>query len=239
MFLASGVWSIREQFKSKTDSIWPIFSTYLFNIVYARNTTNSVDLVFTLPANWREGDLAIASGFWDNGSLSSVTMTGWTEIVNNVDGTEYPEGSSFYRILQSGDSSTQTMTCNSTDTSAGVMMVFRLNRSISSISIGNTNYSDGASALNSSISADSPTVVADNTIRLKGYALTGRPLAASIQDSVPSFTQSGWIWTNGDAVDYIDCAYKILNIGTTDVSEQVTTTDAGRQAHHLFSLTIS
>jgi hypothetical protein len=210
---------------------------------YSRSTSNTTDAAFTLPSGWQEGDLAVVSAFWD-GEVTQDEITapaGWTEIVNNTDGTEYPEGASFYKVLESGDTGV-TLTSTRSDTYAGAMMVFNPTGSITTVTVGNTDYADGPSALSSSIAADSPTTVATGTIRLKGYFLTGRPLGSSIQNPVPTFTQSGWTWVDGEgipnATDSMDYAYKILSAGTTDVTEAVSTTDAGRQAHHIFSLTL-
>jgi len=208
---------------------------------YSRLTANGTDFDFTIPASAQVGDIAFVAAFTD-GDASSATLTGWNAIVDNLGGSEYPEGASFYKILESGDpGSTITIVIDRSDQGAGAMMVFRPDATISSVTIGNTASSDGPSSLNDTISADSPTIVASNSVRFKGYFLTGRP-RATIQNPTPSFTAGGWTHVDGDnliAEDHMDYAYKILTPGTTDVSEQVTTDDTGRQAQHLFSVTLN
>ncbi len=209
--------------------------TYV-NSTKVSNFTNSSSIDFTLPTGWQTGDLAIAVGFWDSDN-GPFAMSGWTEIVNNEDGTEYPEGKSFYRILQSGDG-TQTITTSGTaDTCAGALVVFRPDAPISSVSVGNTAYEDGLYALDQSIAAESPTTVPSGEVRLKGMFLTGR-ITTVIQNPVPTFVAGGWTWSDGGTTE-IDYAYKILEAADTDASEQITVTDTGRQALHLFNLTVT
>jgi len=214
--------------------------------VYSRNTVNSTSLDFTLP-DFKPGTLAIVTGFWDRDNTIN-TPSGWTSIVSNEDGTEYPEGETFYRILQSSDSSV-SITSTIADASTGVLTLWRTNDTISNVAIGNTAWADGPSSLNDTIAADSPATVASGTVRLKYYVLTGRILDTYIQNPAPNFVAGGWTKIEGDSIlgtindttgpDNMDFAYKILRAGDTDVSEQITTTDTGRQAHHLMSLTIS
>lgn len=213
---------------------------------YARNTAASTSMTFTLPP-WKPGMLAVVSAFWDTETVVT-TPTGWTNIVNNEDGTEYPEGRTMYRILQSGDSDTLVVSGSTSTYNAGVLVLYSTNSPITTVTIGNTAWSDGPSALNSTRTADTPTTVASGTVRLLHYALTGRIQPTYIQNPTPTFAQSGWTRIEGDTQgslnstdgpDNMDFAYKILRAGVTDVSEQITTNDTGRQAHHIMGLTLS
>lgn len=187
--------------------------------------------------SWQPGDLCLASGFWDNGSVSTVSSSGFTAIVDNVGGTEYPEGGSFYRILQSGDSNTVRISNNTSDNAGGAVQIFRPDVPITTVTVGNTAVDDGPSALSSTIAAESPTTVPTGEIRLKGYFLCGRITGSSYQNPTPTFP-SGWTWSNG-GTSGMDMGYKILSPGDTDASNTVTTDDTGRQGHHLFNLTLT
>jgi len=193
------------------------------------------------------GELIILSSWWDR-SLTVNTPTGFTSIVSNEGGSEYPEGETFYKIAGGSESTSFSVTSSAADDCAGVALLFKSNVSISSVSIGNTAFLDGPSALNSTIAADSPAVVAYGSTRLKLYFLTGRQQPAYIQDPTPNFVNAtGWIYEDGNVGstndtsggDNMDWAYKILEQSVTDVSEQVTTNDTGRQGHHLLSITLS
>lgn len=207
-----------------------------------REGTAQTTMTFTFPTGWQAGDLAIISAWWDS-SITISTPTGWTSIVTNEDGSEYPEGETFYRILQSGDSGSVSVVSSLADYYSGVIHIFRGNVPISSVTIGNTAFADGPSALNSTIAADSPATVAANTVRLKLYFLTGRQQTTYIQNPIPTFTPNNWTeYFDGEAkntLDHMDWSYKILLPGTVDASNQVTTNDTGRQGHHLASLTLS
>jgi len=201
------------------------------------NTTTITGIPVTLD------ELCVFAVMWDNDGYSengtSINGTSGTLIVDNFDGTEYPEGSSYYYVSTGSFSSDVTVSISGgIETSNGAMMVFTPNTPIQSIVVGNTATADGSAALNSTLSAETPATVPEGVIRLKGYFLTGRPQASATQDPTPTFVEGGWTHVNplNTGTQY---AYKILNPGDVDVDEQITTTDAGRQGHHLFSLEIS
>ena len=220
-------------------------ATSLQNYVYDRSTTNTTTISFTLPPFVPGKTLAIATGFWDS-SRTITTPSGWTLAVTNEDASEYPEGETVFRILQSGDTSV-SLVADTADQTAGVLTLWSFNDTISSVSVGNTAWSDGPSSLNSTMAADSPATVASGTVRLCYYVLTGRIQTTYIQNPTPTFVAGGWTHIDGDPlgvndtinIDNMDFAYKILNAGDTDVSEQITTNDTGRQAHHLMRFTVS
>lgn len=220
-------------------------ATSLQHYVYDRSTTDTTTISFTLPPFAPGRTLAIASGFWDS-SRTITTPSGWTLAVSNEDATEYPEGQTVYRILQSGDTSV-SLVADVVDQTAGVLTLWSFNDTISSVSVGNTAWSDGPSALDSTMAADSPTTVASGSVRLCYYVLTGRILTTYIQNPTPTFVAGGWTHIDGDPlgvndtinIDNMDFAYKILKAGDTDVSERITTNDTGRQAHHLMRFTVS
>ena len=214
--------------------------------VYSRLTTNNTTHSFTLPPFVAGRTLAILSAFWDS-SRTITTPTGWTLAVTNEDGSEYPEGETCYRILQAGDTSV-SIVADTADQGAGVLTLWSCNDTISTVTLGNTAFGDGPNALDNTIAADSPATVASGSVRLKYYALTGRQQTDYIQNPAPTFVAGGWTRVEGDdqgsvnsteGPDNMDFAYKFLQPGATDVSEQITTNDTGRQAHHLMSLTIS
>jgi len=218
----------------------------LIERVYFRGYNTSTQ-TFNFTRAPAPGELIILSSWWDR-SLTVNTPAGFTSIVSNEGGSEYPEGETFYRIADGSESTSFSVTSSSADDCAGVALLFKSNVSISSVSIGNTVYLDGPSSLNSTIAADSPAAVAYGSTRLKLYFLTGRQQAAYIQDPTPNFVNAtGWIYEDGNVGstndtsggDNMDWAYKILKQSVTDVSEQVTTNDTGRQGHHLLSITLS
>jgi hypothetical protein len=220
---------------------------------YARGTTNVANVTFDSYSNTiLSGDLIVFCGFWDGSSYTSGDCTGTvggssaTKIVDNEDGAEYPEGASFYHVATSDSPTIYISTDGAADTMAGALMHFRPNAggSITTVTVANTHVEDGLNALTANVAASSPTTVPSNEIRIKGYFLTGRPQTILIQNPVPTFTQGGWVHVDGDGnrggtIDDMDYAYKILLSSNTDVLEDVSTTDTGRQAHHLFSLTIT
>ena len=150
-------------------------------------------------------------------------------------GTEYPEGVTWYRVWD-GVTSSWTVTWNSGDTSAGVMVAFRPDNPITSLTHEKFQESDGPSALSDTIS----TVTDDPAVggRIYMYFLTGRPQGGSIQNPTPTFTPStGWTHVDGEpllAADYMDYAYKLASAGDAFVSTTISTNDTGRQGQHFF-----
>ena len=201
---------------------------------------------FTVPSEAIAGDLLILSTFVDDGNITvsgGGHPAGFVEFVNNTDTTEYPEGYSYYKIHNGTDTSF-TVTWSAADRSAGILSAYRVSQPITDITTLSTTSQDGPSALNSTISSVSPTAVPDSTARLYYYALTGRITATEIQDPVPTFSPStGWTHVDGDAAtstdDNMDYAYKFDLPGKSYVSQNVTTTDAGRQGHQLAVLDIN
>jgi len=217
---------------------------------YERSTSNTTTKTFTVPAGAQAGDLLIATSFMDGDNnipneasqlggaqgeyTSSDPLTGWSFVGANTSGTEYPEGVSWYRVWD-GVTSSWTVTWNTTDTSAGVMVAFRPDNPITSLSSANFQESDGPSSLSDTISTTSPTNAAGGRIYM--YFLTGRP-GGSIQNPTPTFTpNTGWTHVDGEPLateDYMDYAYKLASAGDAFVSTTISTTDAGRQAQHFF-----
>jgi len=214
---------------------------------YSRSTSNVTTMTFDSPsATILAGDLIIFTGMWDvgNGSSGSATVGGVaaTAITNTYGTSEFPEGASYYFIATSTNP-TIIVTTDDNDTCAGAAMVFRPTRDINTVTIGEAQASDGSNALNDTIVAESPALVPTGESYINGYFLTGRPGPGTIQNPTPSFTAGGWTHVDGDGNrsgnDDMDYAYKIIDAGETDVSEQATTTDAGRQCQHLFCLKIT
>ena len=218
---------------------------------YERSTTNTATKTFTVPAGAQSGDLLIATSFIDSNNFipndasqlggaegeynnPADPLTGWSFVGSNTSGTEYPEGVTWFRVWD-GVTSSWTVTWNTADTSAGVMVAFRPDNPITSLSSANFQESDGPSALSDSISTTSPTNAAGG--RIYAYFLTGRP-SSSIQNPTPSFSPStGWTHVDGEPLasqDYMDYAYKLAAAGDAFVSTTISTTDAGRQGQHFF-----
>lgn len=220
---------------------------------YARSTTDSDTITFDSPSvTILSGDLLVFSGFWDDGSTGitgvSATVGGVaaTAIQPMVSGSEYPKGGSFYKV-STGTNPTISITNTDgsspiSDTSAGACMIFRPSQAIASVTVGTKAASNGPSALSDTIGAQTPATVAADTVYLFGYLLCGRPTSTTIQNSVPTFTQSGWTHVDGDGnrsgVDDMDYGYKLLLEGDTSVSEQVDATDVGRQAQIVICLKV-
>ena len=202
---------------------------------YERSTTNTATKTFTPPAGAQAGDLLILTSFVDNGS-STITSppSGWTAIGNNTGATEYPEGYSYYQIYNGTDSS-WTATWSATDTSAGIVVAFRPDNPITTVTTVQFQESDGPSALSDTISSVADTNAPGGRIYM--YFLTGRPIS-TIQNPVPTILPStGWIHVDGEplaAEDYMDYAYKLASAGDAFVSTTISTTDAGRQGQHFF-----
>lgn len=204
-----------------------------------RETTAQTTQTFTLPSGWQPGDIAIISGWWDS-PVTISTPAGWTMIGNNEDGSEYPEGRTCYRILQSGDSSTVSMVCDTADYCSGVLLVFRANTPVTSVTSTGFAYADGPSALNTTLSQSG--TVSSTTTHLNLYFLTGRQQDTYIQNPTPTFVTGGWTYFDGEGVvlpDYMDYAYKVRYSGESLAGEQITTNDTGRQGHHIIYLTLS
>jgi hypothetical protein len=202
---------------------------------YERSTTNTATKTFTPPAGAQAGDLLILTSFVDNGS-STITSppSGWTAIGNNTGATEYPEGYSYYQIYNGTDSS-WTATWSATDTSAGIVVAFRPDNPITTVTTEQFQESDGPSALSDTISSVTDTNAPGGRIYM--YFLTGRPIS-TIQNPTPTFTPStGWTHVDGEplaAEDYMDYAYKLASAGDAFVSTTISTNDTGRQAQHFF-----
>ena len=217
---------------------------------YERSTTNTSTKTFTVPAGAQAGDLLIATSFMDGdrnipndasqlgGAEGEYTisdpLTGWARIDANTSGTEYPEGVSWYRVWD-GVTSSWTVSWNTADTSAGVMVAFRPDNPITSLSHEQFQESDGPSALSDTISSVTDTNAPGGRIYM--YFLTGRPIS-TIQNPTPTFSPStGWTHVDGEPLateDYMDYAYKLASAGDAFVSTTISTTDAGRQGQHFF-----
>lgn len=221
---------------------------------YERSTTSSATKTFTVPSGAQAGDLLIATSFVDHdrhitdasnqlgGAQSEYTndpLTGWAFLGANTSGTEYPEGVSWYRVWD-GTTSTFTVTWSGSDTSAGVMVAFRPNASITSLTVKSFQHSDGPASLSNTISGVTPTAAPG--ARLYGYFLTGRPMGSSIQDPTPTFSPStGWTHVDGEPLstnDHMDYAYKLDEAGDSFVNTTVSTNDTGRQGQHFFVIDV-
>ena len=203
---------------------------------YERSTSNSTTKTFTVPAGAQSGDLLILASFVDIGSATITTPpSGWTEIGNNTSGSEYPEGYSYYQIYNGTDSS-WTATWSAADTSAGVVVAFRPDNPITTVTTEQFKESDGPSTLSDTISSVSSTNAPGGRIYM--YFLTGRMLTSYIQNPTPSFSpSSGWTHVNGDhlfAQDYMEYAYNLASAGDAFVSTTISTDDQGRQGQHFF-----
>lgn len=203
---------------------------------YERSTNNTATKSFTPPAGAQSGDLLILASFVDRGSATITTPpSGWTEIGNNASGSEYPEGYSYFQIYNGTDSS-WTATWDHADTSAGVVVAFRPDNPITTVTTEQFQESDGPSSLSDTISSVASTNAPGGRIYM--YFLLGRPMTTVIQNPTPSFSpSSGWTHVDGDplfAQDYMDYAYKLDAAGDAFVSTTISTNDAGRQGQHFF-----
>ena len=202
---------------------------------YQRSTTNTTVKTFTPPAGAQAGDLLFLTTWIDQGSRVVTTPpSGWTEIGNNTSGTEYPEGYSYYQIYD-GSTSSWTLQWDANDTSAGIVVAFRPDNPITTVTTEQFQESDGASSLSDTIS----TVTDDPAVggRIYMYFLTGR-MTATIQNPTPTFSPStGWTHVDGEPLateDQMDYAYKLASAGDAFVSTTITASDAGRQGQHFF-----
>jgi len=203
---------------------------------YERTTGSTTTKTFTPPAGAQSGDLLILASFVDDGARTiSTPPSGWTEIGNNTSGSEYPEGYSYYQIYNGTDSS-WTATWSGAEHSAGVVVAFRPDNAITTVTTEQFQESDGPSSLSDTISSVTDTNAPGGRIYM--YFLLGRPLSSSIQNPTPSFSpSSGWTHVDGDplfADDYMDYAYKLDSAGDSFVSTTISTNDTGRQAQHFF-----
>lgn len=221
---------------------------------YERSTTSTATKTFTVPSGAQAGDLLIAASFMDGdrnissssdqlggaqGEYTNDPLTGWAFLGANTSGTEYPEGVSWYRVWD-GTTSTFTVTWAQSDTSAGVMVAFRPDTSITSLTVKSFQQSDGPASLSDTINGVTPTAAPG--ARLYGYFLTGRP-TGSIQNPTPTFTPStGWTHVDGEplngSADYMDYAYKLDDAGDSYVNTTISTNDAGRQGQHFFVIDV-
>lgn len=230
----------------------PVTSFTHVGASYERTTGSTTTKTFNVPAGAQSGDLLIATSFMDRSTFipndasqlggaqgeynnPSDPLTGWSFVGSNTSGTEYPEGVTWFRVWD-GVTSSWTVTWNDADHSAGIMVAFRPDNPITSLSSANFQESDGPSALSDSITTTSPTNAAGGRIYM--YFLTGRPGSGGIQNPTPSFSPSaGWTHVDGDPLsgdDYMDYAYKLAAAGDAFVSTTISTTDAGRQGQHFF-----
>lgn len=202
---------------------------------YERSTANTTVKTFTPPAGAQAGDLLILTTFTDRSDTLSSAPSGWTLIGNNTSGTEYPEGYSYYQIYD-GSTSSWTATWTTADTSAGIVVAFRPDNPITTVTTEQFQQADGPSALSDTISSVATTNAPGGRIYM--YFLTGRPTSA-IQDPTPTFSpNTGWTHVDGEplngSADYMDYAYKLASAGEAFVSTTISTNDTGRQAQHFF-----
>jgi hypothetical protein len=209
---------------------------------YERSTTNTSEKTFTPPVGAQAGDLLFLTTWIDDGyRVVTTPPSGWTEIGNNTSGSEYPEGYSYYQIYD-GSTSSWTLQWNGSDTSAGIVVAFRPDNPITTVTTEQFQEDDGSdpSGLSNTISSVTDTNAPGGRIYM--YFLTGRPTRASgqdvIQNPTPTFSPStGWTHVDGDPLateDYMDYAYKLASAGDAFVSTTITTTDTGRQGQHFF-----
>lgn len=201
---------------------------------YQRNTTNETTRTFTPPAGAIAGDLLILTSFTDDDDEITGAPAGWTLIGDNDDLTEFPAGGSYY-IIYDGTTSSWTVTWDVADAGAGIVVAFRPDSPITTVTTEQFQSSEGSSSLSDSITtvADDPAVGG----RIYMYFLTGR-ITAGIQDPTPTFTPStGWTHVDGEPLesfDQMDYAYKLAAAGDAFVSTTISTNDVGRQGHHFF-----
>lgn len=202
---------------------------------YQRNTNVQAVRTFTPPSGAIAGDLLILTSFTDDDDVITAGPTGWTLIGDNDNLTEYPAGGSYY-IIYDGTTSSWTVTWDVSDTGAGIVVAFRPDSPITTVTTEQFQSDEGPLALSNSITsvADDPAVGG----RIYMYFLTGRPLSGSIQDPVPSFSPStGWTHVDGELLNednFMDYAYKLASAGDAFVSTTITTDDDGRQGQHFF-----
>jgi hypothetical protein len=201
---------------------------------YQRNTTNQSTRTFTPPAGAVAGDLLILTSFTDDDDIITGAPSGWTLIGDNDGLVEYPAGGSYF-IIYDGTTSSWTVTWDVADTGAGIVVAFRPDNPITTVTTEQFQSDEGPSSLSNSITtvADDPAVGG----RIYMYFLTGRPIS-TIQNPTPTFTPStGWTHVDGEplaAEDYMDYAYKLASAGDAFVSTTISTNDTGRQAQHFF-----
>jgi len=202
---------------------------------YQRNTANATTRTFTPPAGAIAGDLLILTSFTDDDDVITGAPAGWTLIGDNDGLVEYPAGGSYY-IIYDGTTSSWTVTWDVADMGSGIVVAFRPDSPITTVTTEQFQSSEGISALSDSITtvADDPAVGG----RIYMYFLTGRPTSGAIQDPTPSFSPSaGWTHVDGEplsSTDQMDYAYKLASAGDAFVSTTISTTDTGRQGQHFF-----
>ena len=202
---------------------------------YQRNTTDAATRTFTPPAGAIAGDLLILTSFTDDDDVITGAPAGWTLIGDNDGLVEYPAGGSYY-IIYDGTTSSWTVTWDVADMGSGIVVAFRPDSPITTVTTEQFQSSEGISALSDSITtvADDPAVGG----RIYMYFLTGRQSASAIQDPTPSFSPSaGWTHVDGEplsSTDQMDYAYKLASASDAFVSTTISTTDTGRQGQHFF-----
>ena len=202
---------------------------------YQRNTTDAATRTFTPPAGAIAGDLLILTSFTDDDDVITGAPAGWTLIGDNDGLVEYPAGGSYY-IIYDGTTSSWTVTWDVADMGSGIVVAFRPDSPITTVTTEQFQSSEGISALSDSITtvADDPAVGG----RIYMYFLTGRPLSTSIQNPPPTFSPStGWTHVDGEplsSTDQMDYAYKLASASDAFVSTTISTTDTGRQGQHFF-----
>ena len=218
---------------------------------YERSTTNTTTKTFTVPSGAQAGDLLIATSFMDRSTYiqndshqlggaqgeynnPSDPLTGWSFVGSNTSGSEYPEGVTWFRVWD-GVTTSWTVQWHNADTSAGIMVAFRPDNPITSLSSEQFKESDGYLSLSDTISSVSSTNAPGGRIYM--YFLTGRMLSY-IQNPSPTFSpSSGWTHVDGEplsSTDQMDYAYKLASAGDGFVSTTISTNDTGRQAQHFF-----
>jgi len=232
--------NVSPAFIAKSTSA-PVTSFTHVGASYERSKTNSDDKTFTPPSNALPGDLLILTTFIDNNYEITTPPSGWTEIGNTTVGdayTSFPGGNSYYQIYNGSDTE-WTALWSDEDTSAGIVVAFRPDNPITTVTIEQFQGSYNVSPLSDTISADDVDPAVGGRIYM--YFLTGRPTATFIQNPAPTFTpSSGWTHVDGDlsatglTVDNMDYAYKLAAAGDSFVSTTITTTDGGQQSQHFF-----
>jgi hypothetical protein len=172
------------------------------------------------------GDIGVFSFVFDNGSRTLNTPpAGWTSVVSTFGDSEYPEGSTYIKILDGTETTVAAVIDSSLYDWACTCAVFRPNSPATTLTVTDfDSYNGGSSA---SINIDAATNSNGDIATLVYGYVSGRPIS---QNPVGTLTPTGDAYTQGSACSHY--TYALYDVGDTIADHTWATTDAGRQAIH-------
>jgi hypothetical protein len=220
--VASGVWSLREQYLARVQNIWPgrylkLYATATDNLA-DNHGTNFASFTVTWPANILDGMVAVLLTSRDFTTGSTNTPTGFTLLSNDTtSGGSASEGYIFYRECDGTETGNITLSGGSFYGPSAVLAVFDLGSGTFSA------MSETASSTQNGTDPNPPSHTA-------GTANNYISLAMAVYDDGPQFgitsvdpptgytkaVEYGTLASNGTSSSWTIISYKLAGSQTED-----------------------